>query len=106
PVRQCAFEEGAARAAWLCRDERLAAVGADMHRAAARIRRPERTVALGQDAFRPRQVMADVADRARIDLPAFQRIGRPLLSDQDHVSLPGTRMTPEKRPRQYSFMCE
>ena len=49
------------------RDDLLVAVGADANHAAARIRGPQRTVTLGEDAFGPLQIVTDEFDLRPID---------------------------------------
>src|SRR5690606_40359075 len=56
-------------------DEALRAVGPDVHDAAARIRRPQRAVALRKDAFGPLQPFADIADGRAVDDEAVDGVG-------------------------------
>ena len=46
---------------------RCDAVGRDAHDAAARVGRPQRAVALRQNAFRALQIVADVAEENSVD---------------------------------------
>ena len=55
-------------------DDRLPSVRADLHDAAACIRRPERDVRLRQNAFRPLQIVSDECDRACVDLEVENRV--------------------------------
>src|SRR5262249_13800512 len=57
------------------RDQSLRAVWIDAHHAAARIRRPQSPVALGQNAFRPAQVAPHHVELGAVDLPTLERIG-------------------------------
>src|SRR5690606_8981179 len=82
PVRQRAFGEtlrivgGAGKGvAGRLRDDPLRAIRSYVDHAAARVSRPERSVTLGEDTFRPLQIMADGPDRGRIDLEAVDGIG-------------------------------
>jgi hypothetical protein len=56
------------------RDDLLVAVWADANHAAARIRGPQRTVTLGEDAFGPLQIVTDELDLGPIDTEAVQWI--------------------------------
>ena len=58
------------------RDDLLVAVGADVNHAAARIRGPQRTITLGEDAFGPLQIVTDEFDLRPIDMEAVQWICR------------------------------
>ncbi|MCY1366940.1 hypothetical protein D9M69_538510 [compost metagenome] len=56
--------------------ELLRAVGRDAHDTAARIGRPQRSVALGQDALGALQVLAHIADGRAVHRETVQGIGR------------------------------
>ena len=58
---------------------------------AARVGRPERPVALRENAFGALQIPPDVADRGRIDLEALQRVGTAAAADQRHAGIRAKR---------------
>ena len=59
----------------LLRDHLLPAVRGDPHHSAARVGRPQRSIALSKDAFRPLQIVADVLKLLPIDSEIKNRIG-------------------------------